>query len=117
MIHQDIPCIELQLEDLEFDNRIYVVSTEGRSEYDKKLDEIFRYQTKEDAQEFKSSFAKFDYPYCRTSHKIQGQTLNNVYVVESNIMKQESTNLTDKFQSLYVAISRPKQIAHIYNKP
>ena len=115
-IHLDIPCLKLLLRNVEFDNDIYVVSSEGRSEYDRKLEEIIQYQTNEDASEFVNSFAKFDYAYARTSHKIQGQTLNNVYVMEGNIMKQKSTKLTDKFQSLYVAITRPIRIAHIYHK-
>ena len=60
------------------------------------------------AFKLKGAFANLEYGYAITSHKAQGSTYTNVYVMEDNILGQ--TNASDikaKNQSLYVAVSRP----------
>ncbi len=54
-----------------------------------------------------SNLQTFDYGYAITSHKSQGLTLNNAYVYEDDILLGNRSNKT-KNQSLYVAITRPK---------
>jgi len=40
---------------------------------------------------------------------MQGSTYRNAYVFEDNIMGVRATTPKTKFQSLYVAVSRPKK--------
>jgi ATP-dependent exoDNAse (exonuclease V) alpha subunit len=51
------------------------------------------------------AYAKMEYGYCITSHKSQGSTYRNVYVLKDNIINGYS-NYKIANQSLYVACSR-----------
>jgi hypothetical protein len=46
----------------------------------------------------------------------QGQTLNNVYVCEGEVMGVGPLTWKQKFQALYVAMTRAKEKLYIYNK-
>ena len=65
---------------------------------------------------FIESFAKFDYGYSVNLYKAQGQTLNNVYVCEGEVMDVKPLTWKQKFQALYVAMTRAKEKLYIYNK-
>ena len=65
---------------------------------------------------FIESFANFDYAYSVNLYKAQGQTLNNVYVCEGEIMDVKPLTWKQKFQALYVAMTRAKEKLYIYNK-
>jgi len=65
---------------------------------------------------FVDSFAYFDYGYSVSAYKAQGQTLNNVYVLEGEMMGVKPLTLKQKFQALYVAMTRAKDNLYIYNK-
>lgn len=65
---------------------------------------------------FINSFAYFDYAYALSSHKAQGQTLKNVYVMEGEIMSVKPLTLKQKYQALYVAMTRATNALYIYNK-
>jgi hypothetical protein len=55
-----------------------------------------------------SRYANLEYGYAITSHKAQGSTYTNVYVMEDNIMgPSNGGSVKAKNQSLYVAVSRP----------
>ena len=60
-----------------------------------------------------------DYGYAITSHKAQGSTINNAYVMEDDIVDSQMSN-KEVNQSLNVAVTRPRNKAVIYsqyNKP
>jgi ATP-dependent exoDNAse (exonuclease V) alpha subunit len=65
---------------------------------------------------FIDSFAYFDYAYSVNTYKAQGQTLRNVYVIENEIMGVKPLSLKQKFQALYVAMTRASKNLYIYNK-
>lgn len=64
---------------------------------------------------FKDSFAEFNYLYAISVHKVQGSSIKNVYVFEGEIMGVKPTSLKEKFQSLYVAITRATHRTYILN--
>lgn len=47
---------------------------------------------------------------------MQGATLSNVIVCEGAVMDVKPLSLKQKFQGLYVAMTRAKEQVHIYNK-
>ena len=55
----------------------------------------------------KSLFPDINYGYAITSHKAQGSTYNNVYVMEDNIISSRVSN-KEVNESLYVAMTRPR---------
>ncbi len=65
---------------------------------------------------FIESFAKFDYAYAVNLYKSQGQTLKNVYVLEGEVMDVRPLTLKQKFQALYVAMTRATDAVYVYNK-
>ena len=52
------------------------------------------------------TYGNVDYGYAITSHKSQGSTYRNVYVMENDIMTTTGPSLQNKNQSMYVATSR-----------
>ena len=86
---------------------IPVIADSSKAEYNRILDQLFK-QDAQLAYTLIEKFANIEYGYAITSHKAQGSTYKNVYVMEDNIMG--STNggtVKAKNQSLYVAVSRP----------
>jgi exodeoxyribonuclease-5 len=94
-----------------------VVSQEGKAEYDKLLANLFKTDPQM-AYKLKDKFANLEYGYAVTSHKAQGSTYTNVYVMEDNIMgPSNGGSIKAKNQSLYVAVSRPKtKLVMVSNK-
>lgn len=117
----DVPVVYLEFSK-DFKKQIPVVQD---NEYAKeKYNEVLAYRYKMAKEynqwpafyEFKHSFAEFDYAYATTLHKAQGMTLNKVYVLEGEIMGMSKLNWKQKFQALYVAMTRAKDELVIYNK-
>lgn len=128
---EEVPCVLVNFKN--FANTgghpIYVVSNtlEARLAYDKILSRLLqeakRPQDPRHAREawiryysFIDSFAYFDYAYSVNLYKAQGQTLNNVYVCEGEVMDVKPLTWKQKFQALYVAMTRAKEKLFIYNK-
>jgi chemotaxis response regulator CheB len=56
-----------------------------------------------------------NYGYAITSHKSQGSTFNNTYVMEDNIINSKMSN-KEANQSLYVAVTRPRNKLVIFSQ-
>ena len=56
-----------------------------------------------------------NYGYAITSHKAQGSTFNNTYVMEDNIVGSRMSN-KETNQSLYVAMTRPRNKLVMFSK-
>lgn len=56
-----------------------------------------------------------DYGYSITSHKSQGSTFNNTYVIEDDIL-ESNMGIKEANQLLYVAVTRPKNKLVMYSK-
>lgn len=105
---------------LKFDGILYegrVVHEDSIEDYQKKLQSFkekalksvnpnIRSKHWRDYYDFKGKFMDFDYAYALTSHKSQGSTFKNVFVVENDILDIKAIDNRTKSQSLYVATSR-----------
>ena len=60
-----------------------------------------------------SVFASISRTYATTTHKAQGQSINNVFVMMNDIFDTDKTTLDTKLRSLYVAASRAKSKLYI----
>lgn len=119
-----VPCLMLS-----FKNRvtngspIYVVQRNriAQRKY-KEVKERFYNNAVRDKRQWKShrgfidSFAYFKYGYATSLYKCQGMTLENVYVCEGEVMDIRPISWQQKFQALYVAMTRAKKELYIYNK-
>jgi len=65
--------------------------------------------------ELSKNILEFDYGYVVTSHRVQGSTYDNVYVLEDNILNSNASE-KEKLQLLYTAYSRAKKHLNILNK-
>jgi exodeoxyribonuclease-5 len=84
-----------------------VVAKESRDLYNQTLQKLFKTDPQL-AYGLQGKFANLEYGYAVTSHKAQGSTYTNVYVMEDNIMgASNGGTVKAKNQSLYVAVSRP----------
>lgn len=84
-----------------------VIAESSKQQYAQDLAKLWK-TDKQMGFKLKSQFANIEYGYAITSHKAQGSTYNNVYVMEDNIMGSSNAgNIKAKNQSLYVAVSRP----------
>ena len=89
------------------ENPVVVVSAEGKAEFANILAKLFKTDPQM-AYALKDKFGNLEYGYAVTSHKAQGSTYTNVYVMEDNIMgPSNGGTIKSKNQSLYVAVSRP----------
>lgn len=119
----DIPCLSLKFHDFIPEGNVVVVrnNPEALNLYEKQKN-YFLDKAKSDSLQwghyykFIDSFAYFDYAYSVNTYKVQGQTLNNVYVLENEIMSIKPLTLKQKFQALYVAMTRASKNLYIYNK-
>ena len=66
--------------------------------------------------DFLASFADFDYAYSLNMYKAQGQTINNVYVCEGEVMSVQPLTMKQKYQALYVAMTRARDNLVIFNQ-
>lgn len=64
-------------------------------------------------ENFVDSFADITYGYCITTHKSQGSTYENCYVVMSNILTA-CPKYKDAIRSLYTSVTRPSQSLTLY---
>jgi len=119
----NIPCISIKFKN--FDTQVNVVVVEyspyAVQQYNNIKDNLFKNAKRDPKQwvyyyEFINSFAYFDYAYSLSAYKSQGQTLTNVYVMEGEIMQVKPLTLKQKFQALYVAMTRASKNLYIYNK-
>ena len=96
---------------------IPVVSAESREDFNKEVARLFKTDPQL-AYKLKDRFDNLEYGYAVTSHKAQGSTYTNVYVMEDNIMGPSNAgSVKAKNQSLYVAVSRPTtKLVMISNK-
>ena len=86
---------------------IPVIAESSKAEYNRILDQLSK-QDRQLAYVLIEKFANIEYGYAITSHKAQGSTYKNVYVMEDNIMGSTNAGTVKaKNQSLYVAVSRP----------
>ena len=64
-------------------------------------------------ENFVDSFADITYGYCITTHKSQGSTYENCYVVMSNILTA-CPKYKDAIRSLYTSVTRPSKSLTLY---
>jgi len=99
---------------------VKTVTNEGMQRYDeiesylKKRAQSTKYW--KEYKNFLSKYAQFKYSYAVSVHKAQGASINNVYVFEGEIMGVRPITIKEKFQSLYVAVTRAKHRVYVYNK-
>ena len=62
----------------------------------------------------KESFLNYSYSHATTSHKLQGSTVENVFVDVVDILSVTKTSLLEKLQSIYVGISRASKKIFVY---
>ncbi len=118
-----IPCLSVKFKDFHTDTNMVVVrdTEEALTRYNDLKNEFLSRAQYDSRQwvfyyKFVDSFAYFDYAYSVNTYKAQGQTLHNVYVMESEIMDVKPLTLKQKFQALYVAMTRASKNLYIYNK-
>jgi exodeoxyribonuclease-5 len=86
---------------------IPVVAESSKEEYAATLKQLWA-ADRQLAYALQAKFGNLEYGYAITSHKAQGSTYTNVYVMEDNIMGSSNAGSNKaKSQSLYVAVSRP----------
>lgn len=84
-----------------------VIAESSKAEFAATVRELFKTDGQL-AYALLAKVANLDYGYAITSHKAQGSTYTNVYVMEDNIMgPSNGGSIKAKNQSLYVAVSRP----------
>jgi hypothetical protein len=74
---------------------------------DKKLQWVNYYNVK-------NAFAEWSYSYAMSTHKSQGQSLENVLVRMDDIFEVKKANSITKLKSLYVAVTRAKKNLIVY---
>ena len=57
---------------------------------------------------FIEGYLNVSYSFCSTAHRIQGQTINNIFVMEQEIKSVAPISMVEKMQSIYVGQSRAK---------
>lgn len=119
----DVPCVFLSLDGIPTTTGgipVVMNTPDAMASYEK-----LRLRFYKDAVEFGQwsrynkflrSFAQFDYAYATSLYKAQGMTLNNVYVCEGEIMDVKPIEWRQRFQALYVAMTRARKELIIYNK-
>ena len=65
--------------------------------------------TYQEYNQFLDEYANFSYGYAITAYKVQGQTLTNVIVYESEIKQVKPISELDALRSIYVGDSRAKE--------
>ncbi len=121
----EIPCLSMKFKNFSpIDNvtiPVVMDTNEATDKYEKIKKKLADYAKQDPRQwptyyKFVDSFAYFDYGYSSSVYKAQGQTLSNVYVLEGEVMGVKPLTLKQKFQALYVAVTRAKNSLYIYNK-
>lgn len=119
----NVPCVYLKLDNVStFERGIPVVQNtpEAKIIYEhirmEKYKNGIEYDQWKEYNKFLQSFAVFDYAYATSLYKAQGMTLTNVYVCEGEIMDVKPIEWQQRFQALYVAMTRARKKLIIYNK-
>lgn len=87
--------------------KIPIIAESSKEEYAATLKQLWN-TDRQLAYALQAKFGNLEYGYALTSHKAQGSTYTNVYVMEDNIMGSSNAGSNKaKNQSLYVAVSRP----------
>lgn len=120
-----IPCARIKFKNLAnpLDIPIYVLlktNPESIKLYNKKLEKLKAAAQADPAEwpiysNFVNQFAYFDYAYAVNLYRAQGATLENAYVFEGEVMAVRPLTWKQKFQALYVAMTRPSKNLVIYN--
>lgn len=107
-VTMDVEWLELQNEEGKMlPNPVPVISNSSKQAYRELLTELGN-TDRQMMYKVLQTFANVEYGYAITSHKAQGSTYENVYVMEDNIMgPSNGGTIKAKNQSLYVAVSRP----------
>ncbi len=117
MIEVEFDTVFLDLECGEdFHMNIPVVAESSRKEYDDLLAHLFAKRMFKEAYQLKEFFADIQYGYVITSHKAQGHTYKNVWVLEDDIMGVYGPTIKTKFKSMYVAVSRPSRKLVLFSR-
>ena len=120
-----IPCLSLKFKDFNKHSTVTIPVVEdsksARNRYDNIKKKLFNYAMSDPKQwynyyKFIDSFAYFDYAYSVSLYKSQGQSITNVYIMEGEVMNVKPLNLKQKYQALYVAVTRARKNVYIYNK-
>lgn len=74
--------------------------------------ELFRY----DYYPFLKKFAVPNYNYAVTIHKMQGRTVNNVFLIEDDVEQVSKASAKNLWQGKYVAYTRPSKQLNILNR-
>jgi len=64
---------------------------------------------------FNNMVTSMSLPYCRTVHKAQGDTVDNVFIDGADLLKLYARNLEEYLSLFYTAVSRAKHIVYINN--
>jgi exodeoxyribonuclease-5 len=103
----DVENLTLKNEDGKTLDNITVIANSSKEAFKAAVSELYK-TDRQMAYRLSAEFADIEYGYAITSHKAQGSTYTNVYVMEDNIMGPSNGGSTKaKNQSLYVAVSRP----------
>lgn len=122
-----IRCAYLKLKNVfnPLDRPIRVVSTEnGDAELNKYYKKIAELKIKAIADktqwqsyfDFIGQFLQYDYGYAVNLYRAQGSTIENAYVLDGEVMDVKPLTWKQKFQALYVAMTRPSKNLVFYNK-
>jgi len=120
-----IPCVSLKFKGFNpIDDKLIPIvqdTNQAQARYASIKEELLSKAKRDPKQwiayyKFLNSFAYFDYGYAQNLYKAQGQTIHNVYVMEGEVMNIKPLTLKQKFQALYVAVTRAKDNVYIYNK-
>jgi ATP-dependent exoDNAse (exonuclease V) alpha subunit len=65
---------------------------------------------------FRDQFLRYDYAYAINLYRAQGSTIRNAYVLDGEVMDVRPLTWKQKFQALYVAITRPSQYLTFFNE-
>jgi exodeoxyribonuclease-5 len=92
-----------------------VIADSSKAQYEKDLQNLWA-TDKQLGVKLSQAFANIQYGYAITSHKAQGSTYTNTYVIENNILgTTNGGTILSKNKSLYVAASRPTNKLVIFN--
>lgn len=128
--HLNIPCLVVKLNGIRTRKPVYVINPDPKDRGYRMFQEHAKDLSQRAKQappnlksffwknyfDFIGEFAKFDYAYAVNCYKSQGATYQNVIVMEEEIMGIRPLNLKQKFQALYVSMTRAQRNLYIYNK-
>jgi len=123
----DIPCVYMEFygRPAGVTERIFTVATHDGGEamklYNKRLAQLRTAALKDptkwrDYYNFINQFMQYDYAYSVNLYRSQGSTIKNAYVLDGEVLGVKPLSWKQKFQALYVAITRASQYLTFYNE-